>query len=477
MSDKSKAEGASIKMPRLPQVDKILREPSLELLSETVDRRYLAQMVRDELELLRLGFRQCGDSTGSEDFDEASIAERVVDRARDFLASGLRRVINGTGVILNTNLGRAPLPLPVLTDMFDVGQGYSSLEIDVESGRRGERTKKISRLLRLLTGCEAAIVVNNNASAVMLTVAALAPGKEVVVSRSELVEIGGSFRLPDVILSAGGILKEVGTTNKTRAADFERATGDNTGFYLRCHRSNFEIRGFTEDASMEELVKIAASKRIPLVEDLGSGAFFDISAFGLKKEQTVKEVIESGVNVVTFSGDKLLGGPQAGIIAGDAELVGIIRKNPMYRALRADKLILSLIENTLSLYLAPAQIMVSSLPVLALSAVPAVEIRRKVEEFLEGIDDQVKAALSLEVVETRSTLGGGSLPGETQASFGLALRDTSLSAGKLASRLRAHKPPVVPVVQNDTVIIDFRTILERDLEPLAGAISQLIGKI
>ena len=311
----------------------------------------------------------------------------------------------------------------------------------------------------------------------MLTVAALAPGKEVVVSRSELVEIGGSFRLPDVIISAGGILKEVGTTNKTRAADFERATGDNTGFYLRCHRSNFEISGFTEDASMEELVKIAASKNVPLVEDLGSGAFFDIATFGLKKEQTVKEVIESGVNVVTFSGDKLLGGPQAGIIAGDAELVGRIRKNPMYRALRADKLILSLIENTLSLYLAPAQLMVSSLPVLALSAVPASEIRRRVEQFLQGIDQEVKTGLSLDVVETRSTLGGGSLPGETQESFGLALRNSSVSASKLASLLRGHKPPVVPVVQNDTVIIDFRTILERDLEPLAGAISQLIGKI
>ncbi|MEZ4546035.1 MAG: L-seryl-tRNA(Sec) selenium transferase [Cyanobacteriota/Melainabacteria group bacterium] len=426
MSDKSKAKGVSTKIPRLPQVDKILREPSLEILSETVDRRYLAQMVRDELDLLRMELKQSGDSANTENIDEASIAERVESRARDFLESGLRRVINGTGVILNTNLGRAPLPVPVLTDMLDVGQGYSSLEIDVESGRRGERTKKISRLLRLLTGCEAAIVVNNNASAVMLTVAALAPGKEVVVSRSELVEIGGSFRLPDVIISAGGILKEVGTTNKTRAADFERATGDNTGFYLRCHRSNFEISGFTEDASMEELVKIAASKNVPLVEDLGSGAFFDIATFGLKKEQTVKEVIESGVNVVTFSGDKLLGGPQAGIIAGDAELVDRIRKNPMYRALRADKLILSLIENTLSLYLAPAQVMVSSLPVLALSAVPASEIRRRVEQFLQGIDQEVKTGLSLDVVETRSTLGGGSLPGETQESFGLALRNSLL---------------------------------------------------
>lgn len=472
MSDKSKARSVKIK---LPQVDLVLRQTPLVELSEEIDRRYLSRLVRDELQGIRS--RLIGDAGASSDpdllnCDEVQVALSVARNARSIFNAGLRRVINGTGVVLNTNLGRAPLPVRVLEEMLNVGQGYSSLEIDVASGKRGDRTEKIGKLLHLLTGCEAGIVVNNNASAVMLVVAALAQDKEVVVSRSELVEIGGSFRLPDVIKSAGGILKEVGTTNKTRAADFEAAVTEKTGIFLRCHRSNFEIRGFTEEASNQELTEIARRRGIPLVDDLGSGAFFDISKYGLKKEPTVEEVIDSGMDLVTFSGDKLLGGPQAGIVAGRGDLVKRVRKNPMYRALRADKLILSLIESVLSLYLTvdPEK----ELPVLALSAVPSSEIKKRIESFMKSIIDQDKDQFVLEIAATESTMGGGSLPGETMESFGLSLACVNeTSASKLARMLRLAEPPVIPLIQEERVILDFRTILERDLECLRMTISQI----
>lgn len=467
MSDKSKEKRM---IPKFPQVDLILRQPDLEELSKTVDRKYLTYLVRLEIQALKDQF--FSKKNGADiDVSEKKISQAVVRKADEFFNCGLRRVINGTGVILNTNLGRSPLPLPVLNNMVDVARGYSSLEIDVKTGKRGERTKKLSELLRMLTGCEAAIVVNNNASAVLLVVKALACQKEVVVSRSELIEIGGSFRLPDVIESAGGILKEVGTTNKTRARDFEAAISDNTGMFLRCHRSNFEIVGFTEDASMEELVKIAKKADIPLVDDLGSGAFYDVSKLGLKKEPTVKEVIESGVDVVTFSGDKLLGGPQAGVIAGSKELITRIRKNPIYRALRADKLILSLIENTLALYLSPG--FEKNIPMIALAMVSQKEIEERIQKFINQLPESVKSELKLKIITTQSTLGGGSLPGETLESSGLEIAHPNLSANKVASILRSNNPPVISTIQKEVVVIDFRTILERDEESLREALSSI----
>lgn len=452
----------------------MLRQPYCEeFAASKMDRKYLAHFVRSEIQSLRKRLLDCDAGDNEIEFDEASIALAAVERAKSFLSGGLRRVINATGVVLNTNLGRSPLPISVLEDMTDVGQGYSSLEIDVNSGKRGDRTKKISELLNILSGAESSIVVNNNASAVMLVVSALSKKKEVVVSRSELVEIGGSFRLPDVIESAGGILKEVGTTNKTRATDFENAISDKTGMLLRCHRSNFEIVGFTEDASYEDLVKIAKKHKVPLVDDLGSGAFYDVSKFGLEKETTVKEVIDTGVDIVTFSGDKLLGGPQAGIIAGSKEYVSRVRKSPMYRALRADKLILSLIENTLSLYLSNEP--EKYLPMFALCMVQPEEIKARVDNFISSLSDNVKNKLDLEVISTSSTMGGGSMPGETMESFGLKVRCKSLdvSSAKIAAMLREANPPVISTVQKESVILDFRTVLERDESPLAASFESI----
>lgn len=476
---------------KFPQVDRVLREPILAELSNSFRRDVLADLVREDLAKLRKkyegdvsavagksgnGKKSSAPSSDPTLLDPVEVARRVAETARSLLRGGVRRVINGTGVILNTNLGRAPLPLATLNKLTEIGQGYTSLEIDVETGKRGERTAMVSRLLGLLTGSESAIVVNNNASAVMLAVSALARGKEVIVSRGELIEIGGSFRLPDVITAAGGTLKEVGTTNRTRASDFSNAITENTGMMMRCHRSNFEITGFTEEAKLHDLVKISEARKIPLVEDLGSGALFDISKLGLAYEPTVDKVIESGVSVVLFSGDKLLGGPQAGIVAGKREYVSAMRKDPMYRALRADKLIISLIEIVLTQYLSPSP--GASLPVINLASQSAEEIRGRLERFLTTVENTVQAsAIKFSIVQSESTLGGGSLPGKVLPSFALEISAEKTSSAKLSSFLRNFETPIITTVKDEKVHIDFRTILPRDEGDLQRALENLSAQI
>jgi len=461
-SDKSKTKTAM----RLPQVDLVLRQAVLEDLVSVIDRTYLTVLVREELARLREGLR----SAGGESPEAEAIAAKVAVSARALLSGGLERVINATGVVLNTNLGRAPLPESVLSAMKEIGSGYSSLEIDLESGKRGERTRRTSRLLGVLTGSEMAIVVNNNASSVMLAVAALAHGKEVIVSRGELIEIGGSFRLPDVIAGAGGTLKEVGTTNKTRLSDYRNALSDRTGMILKCHRSNFEITGFTEEVGLEELVSLSRESAVPVVEDLGSGAFFDMSRFGLQREPTVRDSIEAGAGLVLFSGDKLLGGPQAGIAAGSMALVERLRKNPMYRALRADKLVIAILENVLSLYLSPHP--EKEVAVLALAAIPLQDLEKRAREFASSLDGGIREFLDLEVVPTRSAFGGGSTPGQSLPSYALSLgtKDKSVSASALSTALRRAETPVITTVNADRVLIDFRTILEADIDSLRSSL-------
>lgn len=464
---------------RLPQVDKVIRHELLERFRNSLRSGILTQVVRDELDRLRsVWFGGGGVQTGafsdasSEDGqidpsiaaeDESDVIELVAQRVEailtELLEGGVRRVINGTGVILNTNLGRAPLPPQVLENMLQVGRSYSSLEIELESGKRGERNTQSRKLLRLLTGCESSVIVNNNASAVMLAVSSLASGKEVIVSRGELIEIGGSFRLPDVITSAGATLVEVGTTNRTRASDFRQAITDRTGLILRCHRSNFEIKGFTEEPSIDELVSISRECGVPLAEDLGSGALFDIATFGLDHETTVDEVIARGVDLVMFSGDKLLGGSQAGIVVGKEDLIAKLRKNAMYRALRADKLIIAMIEGVLRQYLNAD--VVRRLPVLRMAAGDSDSIKARVENFIERMSSKLSGKLELGVCPTSSTLGGGSLPGQCQPSFGLSL-GFACKAEVLTRLLRMSSPPVVSVVQNETVVLDFRTVMEED---------------
>lgn len=466
----------------LPQVDKVLREETLVELSKTIRRDLIAQTVREIIASHRLE-RSAGPTGKNNDqagpIDSKSLALEAKDKLSELLKGGLRKVLNGTGVLLSTNLGRAPLPDFARNQLNEALSGYSNLEYDLEKGGRGERTEQISELLTLLTGAEAALVVNNNASAVMLAVMALSANKETIISRGELIEIGGSFRLPDVIVASGGLLREVGTTNRSRRSDYENAISEMTGLIMKCHRSNYQIVGFTEEASVADLAQVGKKHDIPTVYDLGGGCLIDLQNYDLAAEPTIQETLRAGIDLVLFSGDKLLGGPQAGIIAGRKDLLTKLRKCPIYRALRADKVVIALLECALSQYLYVDG--AASLPVYKFAALKQEELRRRAEDLTAGLEQNLlskaKSPLQTAVVELQSTMGGGSLPGETLPSAGLALWPTGgMKASPLAALLRQGRVPVVSTVADERVLIDLRTIPGEDDELLLALILEAAEK-
>ncbi|HEY9784800.1 MAG TPA: L-seryl-tRNA(Sec) selenium transferase [Candidatus Obscuribacterales bacterium] len=465
---------------KIPQVEKLLNHPVLVALKARVRRPILVKLARDELSQLRAKLRSAKEDApeplaARDELNEDAIAQRIETKVGELLRPHIRPVINGTGVVLNTNLGRAPLPEAVAHYLAQLSESYCNLEIDLPSGKRGERLQRIDELARLLTGCEKAVVVNNNASSVMLAVAALSRGKEVIVSRGDLIEIGGSFRLPDVIESAGGILKEVGTTNRTRLSDYKRAIGKNTGFLLKCHRSNFAITGFTEETATFELAKLGSESGVPVLMDLGSGAMVDFESLGLPPEPTIATAIKDGVDAVMFSGDKLMGGPQAGVVAGKKALIETLRSHPIYRALRADKLTIAYLEQVMALYLAPNG--EENIPALMMASSKESALKRRVEHFLSTLGGK-EGKLIFACAATESALGGGTIPGQTLSSWALEIRpaaDSGLSVSQLAQILRLAEPPVIGVVRDDRLLIDFRTVRDADEQPLFNAISQ-VGK-
>lgn len=461
---------------RPPQIDKVLRDPTLLELCQQVKREIVRQALRQVIEERK----KDPAAFGSDVFSPESLALATRHYVEEMLESGIKRVINGTGVILSTNLGRAPLPKWAAQHMTSALQGYSNLEFDLEEGERGERTKNLSRLISLITGAEQAIVVNNNASAVMLAVKALADGKEVIVSRGELIEIGGSFRLPDVITASGAKLREVGTTNRTRATDYRAAISADTGMLLKCHRSNFQIVGFTEEAEIGELVQLNANLPeggdVPVVFDLGGGCFVDLTKYDLSPEPTVQETIAAGADLVLFSGDKLLGGPQAGIICGKAKYVSKLRKCPIYRALRADKLVISLMEAVLSQYLYVDRF--ADLPVFALAARSKESLEKRARQMVKRLSSL--SHLKVEAVPLYSTMGGGSLPGEKQESFALSVKSADnafvqspTKCETLAAFLRAHNPPVISTISKETLHIDLRCVFEEEDAQIEQALEGL----
>ena len=445
---------------RLPQVDKLLRDAGMEPVLAESRREIVLKVLRSFLDELRLA-GQCPEP--------AEIISTLQKRLLQLASPSLQKVINGTGVVLNTNLGRAPIAAAHLHNLLDVAAGYCNLEINLETGKRGKRSSRLEKLLNVLSGAEASLAVNNNAAAVVLAVNCFALNREVIVSRGELIEIGGSFRLPDVIEAAGGKLREVGTTNKTRLADYERAIGPDTGLVMRCHRSNFEIRGFTEETGLQELAKLCRQKNIPLVEDLGSGVLLELSECGLDDEPTLEESLSTGCDLVTFSGDKLLGGPQAGIIAGRKDLVERLAKHPLYRALRLDKISISLLEQALCSYVSSHAR--RDLPALNLLSASEAELAERVSLFCQKAEPLLRR-LSLEMVATESAIGGGSLPGKVKASKGIRLR-APLKANQLAQMMRELQPPVIVLTKDDDCIIDFRTVLLTDEALLLNALMQL----
>lgn len=386
-------------------------------------------------------------------------------------AATLTRAVNATGIIVHTNLGRAPLSARARAAMVEAARGYSTLEVDADSGRRGARYRHLEPLLARVTGAQSAIAVNNNAAAVLLALSALGKGKEVIVSRGELVEIGGSFRLPEVMAQSGAALVEVGTTNRTYAKDYERALTANTGLILKVHRSNFVMDGFVHEASIDDLVDLGRRHGIPLMFDAGSGCLVDFRTRGLPYEPTVPDVIRAGCDIVTFSGDKLLGGPQAGIIVGQATLLERIRSHPLARAVRIDKLDIAALAATLQSYLDPHKVW-DEIPVLRMLTVAPDSLRAAAEDMKRQLSSVLPPEWQIDVVATVAEVGGGSLPEAHLPSFGVEIR-SSLSPNRLDAFLRAHQPPVFGRIREDALLLDVRTLLPGDDDIVVEVLARL----
>jgi L-seryl-tRNA(Ser) seleniumtransferase len=429
-----------VELRDLPSVDELAGH---ERLSTAASRPLVVAAARSALERAREEIR-----AGAEPGDLVARVEHELASAR---SARLRRVVNATGVIVHTNLGRAPLAGAALERVREVAAGYSNLEYDLHEGGRGSRQDHVAPILRRLTGAEAALVVNNNAAAVLLALAALAEGREVLVSRGELIEIGDGFRIPDVLARSGARLREIGTTNRTRAADYERAIGPETALLLRVHQSNFRVVGFTEQPRLEELVRIGRAHGLPVVDDLGSGVLVE-----LEGEPSAKQALDAGADLVCFSGDKLLGGPQAGIVVGRAELVEKLRRHPLQRALRADKLTLAALEGTLALYLEPER---------ALAEVPVLQMLREETPSVRARAARLAELVGGEVEETVARVGGGALPLAELPSFACAVEES------LAAALRLHEPPVVGIVRDGRLLLDCRTLGDGDVKTVAAAVA------
>ncbi len=458
---------------QLPSVDELLQEPSIRELTESVPRWAVVGAVREVLERWRrvLADERAGPIQPDAPSKEA-LASEAREEARRRDRPALRRLINATGVIVHTNLGRAPLADAAVERVIDAARGYSNLEFDLDRGDRGSRQAHVEWLLCRLTGAEAALAVNNNAAAVLLATNTLAQEKEIIVSRGELVEIGDSFRIPDIVHRAGGILREVGTTNRTYLRDYEEAIGPASGMLLKVHTSNFRILGFATDVAVAELAALGRQRGVPVVEDAGSGALLDLSRIGLAREPRPAESIRAGADLVTFSGDKLLGGPQAGLTVGKRSLIEQLRRNPLARAVRIDKLTLAALEATLRLCLDEARAL-SDIPVLRALAMPLEEVDRRARRLWEQISALASGQLEVSVITGASEVGGGALPLEAIPTRLVALRPKHLAPQVIEERLRRTDPPVIVRIKNAQVLLDPRTVAEGELEEMARLVASV----
>ncbi|MGH9501529.1 MAG: L-seryl-tRNA(Sec) selenium transferase [Terriglobales bacterium] len=463
---------------KLPSVDELLHRPDLAAIASSEGPAPVAEAARAVLGRLRTEIAAARLDAAAVDLALSGISDAVGRQVRHSLRHSLRPVINATGVILHTNLGRAPLAASALEHIRDVSQRYSNLEFDVDTGERGKRDVHVDRLFRRLLneGSKgegvrstpakpdiSTIVVNNNAAAVLLALNTLAEGGEVVVSRGELVEIGGSFRIPDVMSKSNATLREVGTTNRTRVDDYERAITDKTRLLLRVHRSNFQITGFTQQPAIEELAALARKRNLPLMEDLGSGALFDLSSIGVSNEPGVLDSLRAGVDVVSYSGDKLLGGPQAGMLSGRGDLIARMRANSLFRALRVDKLTYAALEATLLAYVKHDR---DSIPAVRMMSLSKDEIRQRGE----AVAGQARSSkLTIEMIDGESVIGGGAAPSAVLPTRLLAVTREGLSADEVSARLRNSDPAVVARVEEGRVLLDLRTVFpEQDVAVIAA---------
>ncbi len=462
---------------KIPSVDEILsRKEILELL-KVYPRNVVVDSIRMGLKRVREEILKIDDPSSLDESiispeSLSSIFQREIELQ---VKPTLRRVINATGVVIHTNLGRAPLHNSAISHMIEVSRTYSNLEYNLELGERGDRHTHVEHILCRLSGAESAMVVNNNAGAVLLALNTIAEGKEVIVSRGEMVEIGGSFRIPDVMKRSGAILKEVGTTNRTHPSDYKNAITPQTALLLKVHRSNFRILGFTSEVSLKELVEMGKQYNLPVLNDLGSGCFVDLDQYGLEKEPTVQESINSGVDVVTFSGDKLLGGPQAGIIVGKKRFIDMMKINPLSRALRIDKLTLAGLESTLLLYLDEKKA-INEIPVLRMLCLDRRSLMERAKRLLKRLPEKIKREAKINLREDFSQVGGGALPLQELKTVVVSIKPSSISINKLEENLRMGDPPIISRISKDELILDMRTIFDDEIPLVATAIEEAFAK-
>lgn len=448
-------------LKRLPSVDSLLNDSKIAEFIKEESRKTIVDAMRKALENERGLIIASNNEAYS--FDISDFRKKVRAEIEKTGRFSLARVVNATGVVLHTNLGRAPLAASALKNLLEVSDGYANLEFDLEKGERGERYSHLEPLICALTGAEAALVVNNNAAAVLLVLNTLADGKEAIVSRGELIEIGGSFRVPDVMRKSGARLVEVGTTNKTHLRDYEEAMTPETALIMKVHRSNFDIVGFTADVQCRELVKLGNKNNILVMNDLGSGSLIDLSRYGMKKEPTVLESVAAGTDVITFSGDKLLGGPQAGIIIGKRKTIDAVKKNPLTRALRIDKLTVAALEATLKIY-ADEMKAIHEVPVLNMLTVPVSDLAKAAKKLLSGLRGRHGGKFEARAIDGQSQVGGGAMPLQEIPSKLVAIKAKGISPNRLELMLRSNSIPIVARIERDEVVFDMRTLMKGDIE-------------
>ena len=455
---------------QLPSITDILAQADIQDLLRTIRQDTVVAAARNVLDSIRRDILADNDSTPT---SLEAITQSTIVALQLYQATTLQPVINATGILLHTGLGRAPLPAVALEAITQIGQGYASVEINLQSGKRSNRAAAVENKLRHLFGCEAATVVNNNAGATLLALSALADGKQTIVSRGELVEIGGSFRMPDVMNASGTQMCEVGTTNKTRAVDYANAINDNTAVLMKIHCSNYHIAGFSESATIAELATVAHDHDLLLIDDIGSGAFFDYTKFGIQQEPMPVQSLRDGADVVLFSGDKLLGGPQCGIIIGKQDCLDRINKHPLMRALRLDKTIFAALAATLDIYLGPHP--EQHIPLLQLLTESSDQLQQRAKATAKVIQENSADELTVETVSDTTYLGGGSVPGQEIATVCIVLEHSSISPDEISKRLRTCKTPLLGRIHDNRFTIDFRSVFASEDSSVAKAVVKALN--
>jgi L-seryl-tRNA(Ser) seleniumtransferase len=460
---------------KLPGVDHLLELTAEYVFFKNIPPAVVVNSIRNVIDNRRQAILNDDPSINNDSLTDPHLIDAVKHAAKNAMIPNLKNTINATGVVVHTNLGRSLLAPEVVENLITIASRYSNLEYDLSIGKRGSRYSCVEDLICEISGAEAAMVVNNNAGAVLLCLETLARDKEVVVSRGELVEIGGSFRVPDVMAKSGGILREVGTTNRTHLRDYENAIAPNTGLLLKVHTSNYSVVGFTAEVSLPELVDLGAAHQLPVMEDLGSGTFIDFSKYGLLKEPTVQESVTAGADAITFSGDKLLGGPQSGIIVGKKKVVDQIKKNPITRALRIDKLTLAALESTLRLY-RDEEKAVRIIPTLRMIMLPLKEIQKRAQALADALKNSGDARMHIQLIERSSKTGGGALPLMELPSLCVGIQIKGISPNALEKTMRSNDPPIIGRIEDDLFVMDPRTIQKDELAIIETAFKNLTQK-